>query len=67
MCEPVEVMVEAVLALLTGNPAELTGLDTTSVELLKRLRCPVRDLMGADLVPGWQPDDLDDYAASTFR
>lgn len=63
LCEPVEVMVEAVLALLTGNRAELTGLDTTSIELLRQLRRPVRDLTGTSLVPGWQPGDLDDYAA----
>jgi NAD(P)-dependent dehydrogenase (short-subunit alcohol dehydrogenase family) len=67
LCEPVEVMVEAVLALLTGNRAALTGLDTTSVELLRRLRRPVRDLAGTDLVPGWQPDDLDLYAAGVLR
>jgi NAD(P)-dependent dehydrogenase (short-subunit alcohol dehydrogenase family) len=67
LCEPVEVMVEAVLALLTGNPAELTGLDTTSVELLGQLRRPVRDLTGTDLFPGWQPADLDGYAASISR
>jgi hypothetical protein len=64
LCEPVEVMAEAVLALLTGNPAELTGLDITSIDLLRRLRRPVRDLTGASLVAGWQPRDLDDYAAS---
>ena len=63
LCEPVEVMAEAVLALLTGNPAELTGLDTTSIELLRQLRRPVRDLTGTGLVLGWQPGDLDDYAA----
>jgi NAD(P)-dependent dehydrogenase (short-subunit alcohol dehydrogenase family) len=58
VCEPVETMVEAVLALLTGDPDTLTGLDTTSIELLRELRRPVHDLAGAELVPGWQPDDL---------
>lgn len=60
--EPVDVMAEAILALLTGDPSSQTGLDTTSVDLLTRLRRPVRDLTGTGLLDGWQPEDLDRYA-----
>jgi NAD(P)-dependent dehydrogenase (short-subunit alcohol dehydrogenase family) len=63
LCEPVETMAEAVLALLTAEPGSLTGQDTTSIELLYRLRRPVRDLTGTELVAGWQPDDLPKFMA----
>lgn len=64
MCEPVETMVESVLALLTGDPATLTGQDVFSIELLHELRRPVYDFTGTDLVEGWQPDDLPRYIAA---
>jgi citronellol/citronellal dehydrogenase len=58
MFEPVETMVEAVLALLTGDPMVMTGRDVLSIDLLYELRRPVYDFAGTHLVPGWQPDDL---------
>jgi len=58
MFEPVETMVEAVLALLTGDPAVLTGRDVSSIELLVELQRPVYDFSGTTLVDGWQPADL---------
>jgi NAD(P)-dependent dehydrogenase (short-subunit alcohol dehydrogenase family) len=56
--EPVETMVEAVLALLTGDPAALTGRDVSSIELLLELQRPVYDFAGTTLVEGWQPTDF---------
>jgi NAD(P)-dependent dehydrogenase (short-subunit alcohol dehydrogenase family) len=56
--EPVETMVEAVLALLTGDPAVLTGRDVSSLELLVELQRPVYDFSGVTLMDGWQPADL---------
>ena len=56
--EPVETMVEAVLACVTGDPGVLTGRNTSSLELLLELRRPVYDFTGTQLVDGWQPDDL---------
>jgi NAD(P)-dependent dehydrogenase (short-subunit alcohol dehydrogenase family) len=56
--EPVETMVEAVLALLVGDPDTQTGLDVSSIELLYALRRPVFDFTGNNLVEKWQPDDL---------
>lgn len=58
MFEPVETMVEAVLALLTGDPTVLTGRDVSSIELLLELQRPVYDFNGTTLVAGWQPADL---------
>jgi NAD(P)-dependent dehydrogenase (short-subunit alcohol dehydrogenase family) len=58
MFEPVETMVEAVLALLTGDPAVMTGRDVSSIELLLELQRPVYDFSGKTLVDGWQPADL---------
>jgi citronellol/citronellal dehydrogenase len=58
VCEPVETMVEATMALLTGDPRVLTGLDVYSIELLHQLGRPVYDLAGKNLVEGWQPADL---------
>ncbi len=67
VCEPVETMVEAVIALLTADPDVVTGLDTTSIELLLELDRPVRDLTGTELVPGWQPQDLVRYLHASRR
>jgi NAD(P)-dependent dehydrogenase (short-subunit alcohol dehydrogenase family) len=67
VCEPVETMVEAVMALLTADPDVVTGLDTTSIELLVELDRPVRDLAGTELVPGWQPEDLVRYLHASRR
>jgi NAD(P)-dependent dehydrogenase (short-subunit alcohol dehydrogenase family) len=61
MFEPVETMVEAVLALLSGDPMTLTGQDVLSCVLLHALRRPVYDLTGMSLIDGWQPDDLAAY------
>jgi citronellol/citronellal dehydrogenase len=57
--EPMETMVEAALALCVGDPKELTGRVTSSLSLIVERRLPVRTLDGADLVAGWQPDDID--------
>jgi NAD(P)-dependent dehydrogenase (short-subunit alcohol dehydrogenase family) len=56
--EPVETMAEAALALCTGDPRILTGRIAYSLQLLLELNRPVYDLLGAELVPGWQPADL---------
>jgi NAD(P)-dependent dehydrogenase (short-subunit alcohol dehydrogenase family) len=64
MFEPVETMVEAILVLLTTDAHTLTGQDLNSIELLHRLRRPVLDLTGTDLVAGWQPDDLPAFIAA---
>jgi NAD(P)-dependent dehydrogenase (short-subunit alcohol dehydrogenase family) len=45
-------------ALVTGDPAVLTGRIAYSLQLLLELRRPVYDLQGQELVEGWQPDDL---------
>jgi NAD(P)-dependent dehydrogenase (short-subunit alcohol dehydrogenase family) len=58
MFEPLETMAEAALALITGNPATLTGRIAFSLQLLLELQRPVYDLNGRDLVEGWQPTDL---------
>ena len=58
MFEPLETMAEAALALITGDPAVLTGRIAFSLQLLLELRRPVYDLEGRDLVAGWQPADL---------
>jgi NAD(P)-dependent dehydrogenase (short-subunit alcohol dehydrogenase family) len=57
--EPMETMVEAALALCTGDPKELTGQVTTSLSLVVGRKLAVRTLDGRDLVGGWQPDDID--------
>jgi NAD(P)-dependent dehydrogenase (short-subunit alcohol dehydrogenase family) len=62
MVEPVETMVEAVLALLEADPL-MTGRDVLSISLLHELQRPVYDLTGTSLVEGWQPDDLPAYIA----
>jgi citronellol/citronellal dehydrogenase len=56
--EPLETMIEAALALVTG---ELSGRVAYSLELLNELRRPVRDLHGETLVDGWQPGDFLDH------
>lgn len=58
MFEPLETMAEAALALLTGDPAVLTGRIAYSLQLLAELGRPVRDLSGESLVEGWQPADI---------
>ena len=61
MLEPVETMVEAVLALLTGDPTNMTGKDVSSIELLLELQKPVYDFSGTALMDGWQPADLPEF------
>lgn len=56
--EPLETMAEAVLALSTCDPAELTGRIARSLQLLVELDRPVHDLDGLELLDGWQPEDL---------
>jgi NAD(P)-dependent dehydrogenase (short-subunit alcohol dehydrogenase family) len=56
--EPLETMAEAALALVTGDPAVLTGRIAFSLQLLVELQRPVRDLAGRELHEGWQPADL---------
>jgi NAD(P)-dependent dehydrogenase (short-subunit alcohol dehydrogenase family) len=58
ICEPLETMVEAALALCTGDPNVLTGRLAYSLQLLVELQRPVYDLTGETLVEGWQPQDL---------
>lgn len=58
--EPEETMAEAALALLTGDPAVLTGRVAYSLPLLKELGRPVHTADGTSLLPGWQPADLDE-------
>jgi NAD(P)-dependent dehydrogenase (short-subunit alcohol dehydrogenase family) len=58
ICEPVETMAEAALALCTGDPAVLTGRIAYSLQLLLELERPTFDLSGTELVEGWQPSDL---------
>jgi NAD(P)-dependent dehydrogenase (short-subunit alcohol dehydrogenase family) len=58
MFEPLETMAEAALALVTGDPASLTGRIAFSLQLLLELERPVYDLHGRALVEGWQPADL---------
>jgi len=58
MFEPLETMAEAALALCAGDPSVLTGRIAYSLQLLAELQRPVRDLLGDELVEGWQPVDL---------
>jgi NAD(P)-dependent dehydrogenase (short-subunit alcohol dehydrogenase family) len=61
MFEPLETMAEAALALVTGDPGRrgvLTARLAFSLQLLVELQRPVRDLVGRDLVAGWQPADI---------
>jgi NAD(P)-dependent dehydrogenase (short-subunit alcohol dehydrogenase family) len=56
--EPVETMVEAGFALITGDPAVLTGRIAYSLQLIVELQLPVFDFSGRNLMEGWQPDDV---------
>jgi NAD(P)-dependent dehydrogenase (short-subunit alcohol dehydrogenase family) len=56
--EPVEAFTEAAIALVTGDPRELTGRVAYSLSLLDELKRPVRTLDGDALVPGWQPGEI---------
>ena len=57
--EPEETIAEAALALCSGDPKVLTGKITRNLGLLVELQRPVHTLDGRELVPGWQPDDID--------
>lgn len=61
LLEPMATMVEAALALCTGDRTTLTGRVVDSLSLLAELRRPVHDLDGHDLVDGWQPPDIDRF------
>jgi NAD(P)-dependent dehydrogenase (short-subunit alcohol dehydrogenase family) len=54
--EPMETMVEAGIALCTGDPRRLTSRIAYSLPLLVELGRPVHTLDGAGLFDGWQPD-----------
>ena len=56
--EPLETMAEAALALCSGDPLELTGQVTYSLELLARLGRPVRSLDGELELEDWRPELL---------
>jgi citronellol/citronellal dehydrogenase len=58
--EPVETFVEAALALVSGDPRSSTGRVAYSLSLVRELGLKVRTLDGQDLVPGWQPADIDE-------
>jgi NAD(P)-dependent dehydrogenase (short-subunit alcohol dehydrogenase family) len=58
ICEPMETVVEAALALCSGDPSVLTGRIAFSLQLLVELQRPVHDLSGTQLLEGWQPADL---------
>lgn len=60
MCEPIETMTEAALALCTCDPARVTGRVTYSLSLLKELGRPVFSLDGHTLLGGWQPEEIPD-------
>lgn len=57
--EPMETMCEAILALCTAEPQELSGRITYSLSLICELGRPVRNLDGARLLEHWQPSDID--------
>jgi NAD(P)-dependent dehydrogenase (short-subunit alcohol dehydrogenase family) len=57
--EPMETMVEAAVALCTGDPRRLTSRVAYSLPLLVELDRPVYTLDGAGLFAGWQPGRLD--------
>jgi NAD(P)-dependent dehydrogenase (short-subunit alcohol dehydrogenase family) len=57
--EPMETMVEAGLALCTGDPRRLTSRVTYSLPLLVELDRPVYTLDGRSLFDAWQPDRND--------
>jgi citronellol/citronellal dehydrogenase len=57
--EPMETMVEAAIALCSGDPRQLTSRIAYSVPLLVELKRPVQTLDGRHLFEGWQPSDGD--------
>lgn len=57
ICEPTATMAQATVALLTGDPAVVTGQVTYSLSLLRQLGGPVYELDGQTLCAGWQPED----------
>ena len=57
--EPMETMVEAGIALCTGDPNQLTSRVAYSLPLLVELDRPVYTLDGTRLFEGWQPDRHD--------
>jgi NAD(P)-dependent dehydrogenase (short-subunit alcohol dehydrogenase family) len=57
--EPMETMVEAALALCSGDPRRLTSRIAYSLPLLVELHRPVRTLEGSQLFAGWQPHEDD--------
>ena len=57
--EPMETMVEAALALVTGDPKKLTSRVALSLPLLAEMNRPVYTLDGKKLFDGWQPDTDD--------
>ncbi len=57
--EPMETMCEAILALSTAKPQELTGRITYSLSLICELNRPVCTLDGTEIHLGWQPGDID--------
>jgi NAD(P)-dependent dehydrogenase (short-subunit alcohol dehydrogenase family) len=57
--EPMETMVEAAIALCTGDPRALTSRVAYSVPLLSELGREVRSLDGSARYAGWQPGDAD--------
>jgi NAD(P)-dependent dehydrogenase (short-subunit alcohol dehydrogenase family) len=56
--EPMETMVEAALALCTGDPRTLTSRIAYSLNLLVELNRPVHTLDGRRLLEGWQPHEI---------
>jgi len=56
--EPVETMAAAAFALCSGDPREMTGQITRSLEFLVATKTPVHHLDGQSLVDGWQPADI---------
>ena len=57
--EPMETMVEAALALCTGDPRQLTSRIAHSLPLLLELDRPVYTLDGTTVFDGWTPDPND--------
>jgi NAD(P)-dependent dehydrogenase (short-subunit alcohol dehydrogenase family) len=57
--EPMETMAEAAVALCSGDPRVLTGRIATSLSYLVEHQRAVRTLDGHQLVPGWQPTEID--------
>jgi NAD(P)-dependent dehydrogenase (short-subunit alcohol dehydrogenase family) len=58
VCEPVETMAEAALALCSGNPKTLTGRLAYSLQLLLELNRATKDLRGERELDGWRPENL---------